>query len=373
MALELKNTTSVPAAPRAATRITKLKRTTGRFSAKDRMFFTERLALLLDTGNPLYTSLDILAQQADKPIMAKMVNELREDIAGGLAFSQALAKHPAMFSSAYVNLIGASEQGGFMADVLKQLMEMEEKSAQLRATIVSAFTYPGFLTVFSFAVIMFILTVVFPKFEVLFTAIADQLPASTLVLMAASDLLRQHWLVLVTGLGAIVFGLTRWLASKRGMAALDRFKLSVPIVRNICIELYIAQSMRVIGLSLGHGVSVPDTLRACRDVVKNSVYRRLMEKVELEVNEGRGIAAGFEDSDIVPPLAQQMIATGDRSGNVSMVATRIADFYERELTKRLTLFSKLIEPVMLLVMGVVVGLIVASLILPIFKLSKAVH
>ena len=308
------------------------------------MFFTERLALLLETGNPLYTSLDILAAQADKQTMSKMIDELREDIAGGLPFSQALAKHPTIFSSTYVNLIGASEQGGFMADVLKQLMEMEEKSARLRATIVSAFTYPAFLTVFSFAVIMFILTTVFPKFEVLFTAIADQLPASTLVLMAASDLLRQHWMVLLAGLGAIAFVLARWLASERGTTALDRFKLSIPVIRNICIELYVAQSMRVIGLSLGHGVSVPDTLRACRDVVKNSVYRRLMEKVELEVQEGRGMAAGFEDSEIVPALAQQMIMTGDRSGNLGTVATRIADFYERELTKRLTMFSKLIEP-----------------------------
>ena len=291
MALEFKNTTPVPSAPRAAAR--RRKQTRGRFSAKDRMFFTERLALLLETGNPLYTSLDILAAQADKQTMSKMIDELREDIAGGLPFSQALAKHPTIFSSTYVNLIGASEQGGFMADVLKQLMEMEEKSARLRATIVSAFTYPAFLTVFSFAVIMFILTTVFPKFEVLFTAIADQLPASTLVLMAASDLLRQHWMVLLAGLGAIAFVLARWLASERGTTALDRFKLSIPVIRNICIELYVAQSMRVIGLSLGHGVSVPDTLRACRDVVKNSVYRRLMEKVELEVQEGRAYGSGI--------------------------------------------------------------------------------
>ena len=138
-------------------------------------------------------------------------------------------------------------------------------------------------------------------------------------------------------------------------------------------ELYLTQSMRVIGLSLGHGVSVPDTLKACRDVVRNQEFREFMDKVAVEVNEGRGLSAGFEKSYFLPPLAMQMVAAGEESGNLPLVATRIADFYERELTRRLNLLAKLIEPIMLLVMGVVVGLIVASLILPIFKLSRAVH
>ena len=124
---------------------------------------------------------------------------------------------------------------------------------------------------------------------------------------------------------------------------------------------------------LGHGVSVPDTLKACRDVVRNQEFRQFMDMVAVEVNEGRGLSAGFNKSYFLPPLAIQMIAAGEESGNLPLVATRIADFYERELTRRLNLLAKLIEPIMLLVMGVVVGLIVASLILPIFKLSRAVH
>ena len=133
------------------------------------------------------------------------------------------------------------------------------------------------------------------------------------------------------------------------------------------------QSMWVLGLSLGHGVSVPDALKACRDVVHNTRFRAFMTSVEAEVQEGRGMTPAFESSDLVPSLAKQLIATGEQTGNLAIVMNRLADFYERELGRKLQTFAKLVEPVMLLVMGVVVGLLVASLILPIFKLSKAVR
>lgn len=337
------------------------------------MFFTERLALLLETGNDLHTSLEILERQVNNPGFGELMNGLRTDIAGGLAFSQALAKHPEVFSSTHVNLVGASEQGGFMGQALQRLTEMEEKSAQLRATIGTAMFYPVFLIVFSIAVVVFVLMVVFPKFQDLFTAIADQLPMTTIILMAASDLLRQYWTLILGGVGMLLFVLSRWLGTPNGTATLDRLKLTVPLVKDIFVQLYLSQLMRVMGLSLGHGVSVLDTLRACREVVRNSEFRRLIDGVEAEVNEGRGIAAGFRKAGFIPPLARQMIETGEDTGNLPLVMGRIADFYERELTKKLITVSKLVEPVMLLLMGVVVGLIVSSLILPIFKLSRAVH
>ncbi len=342
-------------------------------SARDRTFFTERLALLLDTGTPLYSSLEILQLQATNPALARVIGTLRDDIAGGQPFSRALEKHPEIFSSTYVNLIAASEQGGFTADVLKQLIDLDEKAARLRMTVVSAFSYPAFLAVFSTVVVLFVLLVVFPKFAEMFRAIRDQLPAITVFLMTWSDIVRQFWAFIVLGAAAALGTVYYWAGTPAGVALVDRVKLELPLVKEIFVELYLTQSMRVLGLSLGHGVSVPDALRACRDVVSNSRFRRLMDTVERHVNEGRGLSPGFEQSEIIPSLTKQMVATGEESGTLPLVLTRIADFYERELTRKLTTFSKLAEPLMLLVMGVVVGLIVASLILPIFKLSKAVH
>lgn len=344
-----------------------------RVTTRDRAFFTERLALLLETGTPLHASLDAVADQLENPAHREVVVRLREDVAAGQRFSEALARHPRVFSAAYVNLIGASEQGGFMPDVLKRLMEMEDKQAELRSTLVSAFTYPAFLLAFSLAVVIFVLTVVFPKFAELFISIADQLPVTTVVLMAVSDLLRQYWVPLTAGAGAAGYLAHRWLTSPGGRARVDGIKLSLPVIRDVFAQLYLAQLMRVMGLSLDHGVSVLDALKASREVVENRRFTAFLDKVEGEITAGRGLAVGFQAEAFVPPLVKQMLGTGEESGKLPLVMNRIADFYEQELTKRLTMLSKMVEPIMLLVMGVVVGVIVSSLILPIFKIARTVQ
>ena len=279
---------------------------TPRVTPAQRMFFTERLALMLQTGTALYQSLEVLATQVDNPTLRGIIERLREDIAGGMPFSQALARHPEVFSSTYVNLVGAAEQGGFLAEVLEQLMTMQEKAAHLRATIVSSFTYPAFLMTFSLAVVVFVLTVVFPKFAEMFAVIRDQLPLSTLVLMAISDVLRQHWVLVLGGLGVSVGGLVYGLSTPGGRAVLDDLKLRVPWARDLFMELYMTQSMWVLGLSLGHGVSVPDALKACRDVVHNTRFRSFIASVEAEVQEGRGMTPAFASS----PLARTIHECG---------------------------------------------------------------
>ena len=164
----------------------------------------------------------------------------------------------------------------------------------------------------------------------------------------------------------------QWLSSAAGRESFDRMLLSLPLLRNIFAELYMIQSLRVISLSLGNGVSMMDTLTACRDVVANRTFRRFIADVERQVEEGSGISKGFEAADFVPPVAKAMISTAEESGSLAMVSARVADYYEEQLTRRLKTVSKLAEPIMLLVMGGVVGLLVSSLILPIFKLSRAV-
>jgi len=297
---------------------------------------------------------------------------LAEDIAGGQPFSRALASHPEVFPKVYVNLVGAAEQGGFLPTVLAELTALEDKAATLRATVRSAFSYPVFLIAFSGGVVLFVLSFVFPKFADLFASIRDQLPISTLVLMAASDVLRQHWPLVLGGIAGAAFGAHRWLSRPAGRAVLDGLKLRVPVLKEMFAQFYLVQSMRVLGLSLEHGVSVPDALRACRDVVDNALFRAFIADLERDVQEGRGVAPAFERAPFMPDLARQLVATGEESGNLALVMRRLAAHFERELSRRLEGMAKLIEPIMLLVMGGVVGVIVASLILPIFKLSRAV-
>ncbi len=343
-----------------------------RAGTSDRMFFTEQLALLLETGESLYGALTTIVMQTENPEMRSIVEKLAQDISEGRSFGAALAEHPEVLSSTYVNLISASESGGFMHEVLEQLLHMDEKQEQLRSTLVSAATYPMFLIAFSFAVVVFVLVVVFPKFGSMFESIYDQLPASTKVLMGLSDIMRQYWIFLVAGITAFIIAFRQWLASDAGSVRVDYLKLHTPGVREIFTQIYLVQSLQVMSLSLNNGVSVMESLEACRDVVRNRLFREQIAKVEDSVQGGAGFAAGLADSPFLPDLAKHMIATGEQTGNLGKVMGRICVYYETQLTKKLDSVSKLAEPLMLLIMGVVVGVLVSSLILPIFKLSRAV-
>ena len=339
---------------------------------QDRIFFTEQLSLLLETGTPLHAALQALEKHIENPGMASVINSLLDDVSSGKSFSFALAKHPELFSGTYVSLVGAAEEGGFLDTVLLELMKMDEKREELRRTVVSALSYPGFLIVFSIFVVIFVLVAVFPKFSDMFSAIADQLPITTIALMKASHVLIQYWIPITGGFIAGVAGIIWWLRTHKGKAALDRFKLRVFGLRDIFIKIYLIQSMRVLGLSLANGVTVPDALASCREVVSNKVFQRFLTGVEEKVHEGGGFAAAFQTADFIPPLVRQMVTTGEETGNLPKILSRVAEYYERELAKQLATFSRMVEPIMLIVMGGVVGLIVSSLILPIFKLSQAV-
>lgn len=340
--------------------------------ATDRMFFTEQLALLLETGESLYGALSTIALQTESPEMRRVVEQVAQDVSEGRSFGQALAKHDTVFSSTYVNLISASEGGGFTYQVLQQLLVMDKKGAELRNTLVSAGTYPMFLIAFSVAVVVFVLVVVFPKFSTMFASIHDQLPATTKSLMGASELLRQHWAIILVVISAFFLGMRHWLKSASGKARIDYLKLHAPGLRGIFTQIYLVQCLQVLGLSLSNKVSVMESLEACRDVVSNTLFRQLIADVESKVQSGAGVASGFAESSFIPDLAKHMIATGEQTGNLGKVMTRIAEYYETQLKQRLDTLSKLAEPIMLLVMGVVVGVLVSSLILPIFKLSRAV-
>lgn len=339
---------------------------------RERAMFTERLALLLETGVPLHAALQSLHGQTDHAQLRAMIGAMGEDILAGERFSVALGKHQ-LFPGTYVNLIAASEAGGFMAEVLVQLVEMDEKEERLRATLVAALSYPLILLVFSFAVVLFILTFVFPKFAVMFASIHDQLPITTRVLLVVSQVLTGHAVAVGVGAAALVGAGWAILLRPEVGVAIDRAKLRVPLLRDVFARIYMTRLLRVMGISLERGVTILATLEACRAVVPNADIQRFIRDLETDVTEGKGIAAGFQDSAFVPVAVRQMIATGEATGTLGRVMSRIADSYDRELTRHLARLSKMAEPVMLLVMGALVGTIVSSLILPIFKLSRSVH
>jgi type II secretory pathway component PulF len=190
--------------------------------------------------------------------------------------------------------------------------------------------------------------------------------------MTTSSVMREYWLLLVGGTISGVLIVRQWLLSQQGRRRIDYLKLHLPVVRDVFTQIYLTQALQVLGLSLSNGVSVMESLESCRDVVKNVFFRTLIQNVEEKVQSGTGVAAGFAEADFIPDLAKHMIATGEQSGNLGKIMGRIAEYYGAQLEKRLAMLSKLAEPIMLLIMGVMVGVLVSSLILPIFKLSRAV-
>ena len=373
MPIELSNASVSSAKPRKSAweQLTALN--TRRPTARDRMFFTEQLSLLLETGTPLHAALRTLKGQSGNPQMVKIIAGLEDQIAEGAPFAAALQRYPDLFPGTYVNLVAAAETGGFLDKVLAELVKMDERRDELRRVVLSALSYPLFLILFSIATVLFVLIVVFPKFADLFGPIRDQLPATTLILMAASELLVQHWLVLSVCFFALAAWFVWWTKTAAGRRVIDQIKMHIWYVKDIFVQIYLTQSLRVLGLSLANGVNVMDALASCREVVSNYVFRQFVLNVETQVQEGRGFSAAFRQADFLPETVRQIVTTGEESGNLPRVLTRLADYYERELTKRLAAFARVIEPLMLLVMGAVVGIIVSSLILPIFKLSRAVH
>ena len=343
-----------------------------KISPRDRMFFTEQLSLMLATGTSLHPALVSIGQQMSGGAMQQTIEEMAEGVMNGRSLSEELGRHADVFSPMYVNLVAASESGGFLHEVLEQLRAIEEQNANLKSTLISAFSYPAFLISFSIFTLAFVLLVVFPKFSELFAAIGDQLPGSTKVLMAVSNFLLTHWMAVLLGVFTSITAIFIWLKSPPGQALLDRFKLGAPFVGSIWQKVYVVLILRVLGMSIQHGVSLVDAVRTSRDVVNNRIVQHFLTDLSDVLQQGGRLAQGVQQANWLPDLAKQMLTTAEESGSLSPVMLRLSDYYNRELDRLLDRFSKMIEPIMLVVMGAMVGLLVSAMILPIFKLSHAV-
>lgn len=342
-------------------------------SVKDRMFFTEQLSLLLETGTSLHPALVSIATQMRDSPLAPVIDAVADGVMSGRSLSEMMAEHPKVFSATYVSLVSASEQGGFLHEVLEQLRSMDEQNSELRSSLISAFSYPVFLIVFSIFTLVFILLVVFPRFGDMFASIGDNLPATTRFLMGISELLLNNWILVTGGFALVVAGIIAWMRTAQGIDAIARFKLSAPLLGSIWQRVYLIVAFRVLGLSLKHGVNLVVAVRTAREIVNNPEVTRFFNDLAGRLEQGGRLGDGFSEAKWVPDLAKQMVVTAEDSGSLPEVMLRVSEYYRRELDRLLMRVSKMVEPIMLVVMGALVGLLVSSLILPIFKMSQAVH
>jgi len=345
----------------------------GRVPPKEIIFFADQLSLMLATGTPLNKSIEIISVQVRNNEFRRILQDIVRDIEDGRLLSQSMSRYPAVFSSVYISMIMAGESGGFLKEMLEQIVSLETKNQDFLSTVKAAMYYPVFLSVFAAAVVIFIIVYVFPQFGSMFEEVYDSLPITTKVLMASSKFLISYWYVLIIFMAVLWYAAFKFISGEKGRMYLDTIKLRIPVIKDFFIKLYVSRLMRTLGALVNGNVPLLDSLSISSGVVGNKVFSELIARISRSVEDGKTISQPVSESPYFPETVKQMISTAEDTGTLDKVMPRLADYYDKDIERTLKRITTVIEPVLLVVMGGVIGVIVISLILPIFKLTKSIH
>lgn len=337
------------------------------------MFFTSQLALLVGTGNALPKSLGIIARQVRNDAFRAVILRVREDVESGLLLSEAMARHGEVFSPIYLSLIQAGEASGQLKLMLDRLVALYRKREAFFGNIRRALAYPAFLSAFCCLATLFILLFVFPRFEALFVNIRAELPLTTRLLLWLSQTLRQHWPLVLLGQALFWGGLYKFVVSPSGRSLVGRCELRTPGLSILLVKIYLSELATVLGFLLHANVPLLEALRVAAASMRNEVFRAFVARLSEQVEQGKGLSAGFGEAPFLPDMVKEMMVTADETGKVDVVLLRLGEHYDEEVARHLATISVLVEPLALLVMGAVVGLLVVSLIIPITRLSRGVY
>ncbi|MFN8543060.1 MAG: type II secretion system F family protein [Candidatus Binatia bacterium] len=329
---------------------------------------TQNLAVLLGGGLPLDRSLATLVELADHTELKRIISEVLHEVQGGKSLAEAMSQH-AFFPPLYVNMVRAGEMGGFLEPALSRLAEYLERGQQLRDEVRAALTYPALLTVAMGGSILILLVYVLPKFEVLFGEMGRALPPSAAFIMAVSRLIRGYWWAGVLLLAVAVLGFRSYVGSPRGRFGWDAFKLRMIGIGPVIRKMEVASLTRTLGTLLKSGVPMLQALGTVKEIARNQVIVRAIAEVEVGAREGAGVAEPLARSGVFPTLAVQMISVGEETGRLDEMLIRIADHFDRDVRITIAQFTRLLEPVMLVVMGVAVGFVVMSMLSAIFSVN----
>ena len=344
----------------------------GRPKQRHVLDFTTQLAVMVRAGINLRAALEGIAEQTEHPRFRKIIMGLKTDVEAGKQFSEALARHPKLFGPLYINMVRASEMSGSFAKMLDRIAGYIGQEIETRKMVVGASIYPGVIGTMAVAVTIFLLTFVLPKFAMVFKGKEDVLPWATKFLMSLSDFMVQNWYFVVGGLVAIVGGLFALNKTEVGGFFFDRMRLAIPVVKSMFRALSISRSLQTMGQLINAGVPMLDTLAITGDVSGNRLYKGMWRTVYTSVKQGRKIAAPLAKTSLLPQAVVQMISAGEESGKLGEVLDEISSYYARLLEERIKAVTSMIEPIMIILMGSVVGFIAMAIILPIFKMSAIV-
>lgn len=332
--------------------------------------FTRQLATMIRAGMTFTVSLDTLSQQTENPTLKEIVGKIKKDVEGGLAFSDALAKHPKVFSELYVNMIRAGEAGGVLEEILERLIFIAEREGETRSRLQAALTYPTVVVSVAILVVGFLAVVVFPRFMTIFARAEVTLPLPTRILLAVSSFVQAYWWAILGGVLIIIFSYRGYSRTEGGGFIIDRIKLNIPIFGLLIKKLIVARFARILSTLHGSGVPILNALEIVERTIGNVVISRVVGNVRTSVREGESIAEPLRISKVFPPMVVHMITIGEESGALDKMLTEVADTYDREVDYALKNVTAALEPVLIVVMGIIVAFIALSLFLPYFEMIK---
>ncbi|MEN6450454.1 MAG: type II secretion system F family protein [Thermoguttaceae bacterium] len=341
-----------------------------RVSKSDLIYVTAQLAIMVETGIPLSQALAGIVEQETNPSLRRVLNDLKESVEGGQDFSAALARHPRHFDKTYVSLVKASEASGTLGPTLDRIASYQRKELETRGKVRAAMAYPTVMMVMACCVTAFLLIYILPKFTPLFKSRGLRLPRPTLIMMAISDSLRGYWYLWLGVAIAAAVGFFYARRSARGRQGLDWVKINAPVVGPMFRKVTISRSIRTLGTMLQSGVPVIEAIRLAEAVSSNYYYERLWARVLDELSGGKRICEVLQASPLFPKTLVQMIAAGEDTGRLDSVLEKVSTYYDGEVETSLKAATSVIEPLMIGVMGIVVGTIGLALMLPIFSLSR---
>jgi type IV pilus assembly protein PilC len=334
--------------------------------------FTTQLAVMIRAGINLRGALDGIADQTTHPGFKKILNQLKQDVEGGKQFSEAIAKHPKLFNPLYINMVKASEMSGSFSKMLDRIGVYMSQQMETKRMVVGAAIYPVIIGVMAVGVTVFLLTFVLPKFAAVFEGKEDVLPWATKFLMGLSKFMVENWWMLLIGIVAVGGALFGFLRTEVGGFWADKMKLTIPIVKTMFRSLYISRSLQTMGQLINAGVPMLDTLSITGDIAGNQIFKGVWKKVHANVKQGKKITQALQKDNTLPKSVVQMISAGEESGKLGEVLDEISQFYTKQLKDHIKAVTGMIEPIMIVAMGSVVGFIAMAIILPIFKMSSLV-
>lgn len=330
--------------------------------------FTRQFATMIGAGLPMVQCLEIMASQTDSQELAKVVNQVKEGVQGGATLADALARHPKVFDQLYTNMVQAGEVGGALDAILMRLAAYREKSDQLIRKVKGAMVYPSVIVVVAAGVTFGMLTYIVPVFAKMFGGLNAELPMPTQYVLAISHFLQDNILFLIVGGIGSVVSLLWWKKTPTGALLFDKFMLMTPIFGNLIRKSAVARFTRTLGTLLSSGVSIIEAMEITAKTAGNVVIANAINKSVLSIAEGDTITGPLKESGVFPPMVTQMIAVGEKTGGLDDMLSKIADFYDEEVDEAVTALTSIIEPIIIVFMGVVIGGILIAMYLPMFDI-----